>query len=156
MIRPTTEADTPVLLQITRDTGVFKPMEIDTLDEVLADYHASMQQFDHQAITFEIDGRIDGFAYYAPAPMTDRSWYLYWIVVRKDCQAKGVGGEMLRFVEDDIRKRFQGRALFIETGSQEIYDLTRRFYLKYHYDQEAVLRDFYADGESMVVFRKML
>ena len=40
MIRPTTEADTPHLLALTEGTGVFKPHEIEALDEVLSDYHA--------------------------------------------------------------------------------------------------------------------
>jgi hypothetical protein len=34
--------------------------------------------------------------------------------------------------------------------------LTRRFYRKHGYDQDAVLRDFYSDGDDMVVFRKRL
>ena len=40
MIRPTTPADTPALLALTEATGVFKPHEVQALDEVLADYHA--------------------------------------------------------------------------------------------------------------------
>ena len=53
----------------------------------------------------------------------------------------------------DIRQ-LNGRLLLIETSSLPHYELTRRFYLKHHYDQAAVLRDFYADGDDMVVFRK--
>ena len=34
--------------------------------------------------------------------------------------------------------------------------LEKKGYLKHQYDQEAVLRDFYADGDDMVVFRKRL
>src|SRR5439155_23902065 len=97
----------------------------------------------------------DGFVYFAPAPMTLGSWHLWWIVVRKETQAKGLGGQMLRFVEDEIRRR-EGRVLFIETSSQPIYEPTRRFYLKHDYEQHAVLRDFYAAGDDMVIFRKDL
>ena len=46
--------------------------------------------------------------------------------------------------------------MLIETSSLPHYELTRRFYLKHHYDQEAILRDYYADGDDMVVFRKHL
>jgi len=153
MIRPTVTADTPMILQIAEGTGVFKPHEIVALNEVISDYHAAGHGEDHHAITYEKDGRIIGFAYYAPAAMTDRSWYLYWIAVSKQTQARGVGGYLLRHVEEDIRKR-NGRVLFIETSSLPHYELTRKFYLKHGYEVTAVLRDYYHDGDDMVVFRK--
>jgi ribosomal protein S18 acetylase RimI-like enzyme len=155
MIRPTTQADTPDLLKLTEGTGVFKPHEIQALDEVLSDYHASAHLEGHIAVTYEEHGRILGYAYYAPAAMTDRTWYLYWIAVTRDIQAKGIGGKLLRHVENDIRKR-NGRVLFIETSSLPHYELTRRFYEKHHYEVTGVLRDYYSDGDDMVVFRKKM
>ena len=85
--------------------------------------------------------------------MTDRTWYLYWIAVSKEIQAKGVGGALLHHVEGEICKA-GGRLLLIETSSLPHYELTRRFYLKHGYEQTAVIRDFYADGDDMVVFRR--
>jgi ribosomal protein S18 acetylase RimI-like enzyme len=96
-----------------------------------------------------------GFAYYAPAAMTDRTWYLYWIAVTKQTQARGIGGKLLKYVESDIHTK-NGRILLIETSSLPHYDLTRKFYVKHHYDQAAVIADFYADGDSLVVFSKRL
>jgi ribosomal protein S18 acetylase RimI-like enzyme len=155
MIRPTLPADSPSLVGLADETGVFKPHEMVALQEVLDDYHAGNHADGHRCVTYEKDGDIIGFAYYAPATMTDRTWYLWWIAVGKRTQAKGVGGNLLRHVEDDIRKH-EGRVLLIETSSLPHYELTRRFYLKHHYDQEATLRDYYADGDDMVVFRKHL
>ena len=155
MIRPTVPADTPTLLQIAEGTGVFKPHEIIALSEVLDDYHADNHAHGHIAVTYEQDGHIIGFAYYAPAAMTDRTWYLYWIAVTKATQAKGIGSHLLHHTEDDIRKR-NGRVLFIETSSLPHYDLTRKFYLRHKYEQAAVLKDYYSDGDDMVVFRKKL
>ena len=155
MIRPTTPADTPALLKLTEGTGVFKPHEIQALDEVLSDYHAGNRDEGHVAVTDERHGTIVGYAYYAPAAMTDRTWYLYWIAVSKDTHAKGVGSQLLRHAEDDIRRR-GGRVLFIETSSLPHYELTRKFYLKHGYEINGQLRDYYADGDDMVVFRKRL
>ena len=44
----------------------------------------------------------------------------------------------------------------IETSSLPQYELTRKFYLKHGYEQHAVLKDFYTDGDDMVIFRKHL
>ncbi len=155
MIRPTIPADTPTLLTLAEETGVFKPLEIEALKEVLDDYHAGNEREGHLSVTYEQDGRPIGFAYYAPAAMTDRTWYLYWIAVSKHTQARGLGGRLLRHAEEDIRQ-VGGRLLLIETSSLPHYELTRKFYLKHHYEQAAVLRDFYADGDDMVVFSKHL
>jgi hypothetical protein len=46
--------------------------------------------------------------------------------------------------------------LFLETSSLPSYELTRRFYVKNHYEVAAVLKDYYADNHDMVVFRKRL
>ena len=155
MIRPTTQADTPHLLKLTEETKVFKPHEIEALNEVLSDYHAEAHQQGHVAVTYEDKGRILGYAYYAPAAMTDRTWYLYWIAVTRATQAKGIGSQLLRHAEDDIRAR-KGRVLFIETSSLPHYAPTRRFYEKHGYEVAGVLRDYYGDGDDMVVFRRRL
>jgi ribosomal protein S18 acetylase RimI-like enzyme len=154
MIRPTQPEETPHLLAMTEATGLFKPIEVEALQEVLDDYHDDEDHFGHHCISYEDHGKVLGFAYYAPAAMTDRTWYLYWIVVGKDLQAKGIGTKLLRFLEDDIRDKHKGRVLFIETGSLPYYEKTRRFYVKNGYEQHALLKDYYAEGDSMVVFRK--
>jgi ribosomal protein S18 acetylase RimI-like enzyme len=155
MIRPTTPADTPILKELAEGTKVFKPLEIQALQEVLDDYHAESHGLGHRSVTYEQSGQVAGFAYYAPAAMTDRTWYLYWIAVSKKIQARGIGAALLRHGEEDIRRQ-DGRLLLIETSSLPHYELTRRFYLKHGYEQASVLRDFYADGDDMVVFRKRL
>ena len=153
MIRPTMPDDTPALLEIARGTGVFKPIEIIALQEVLDDYHAREHANGHRAVTSERDGRAVGFAYYAPAAMTDRTWYLYWIAVTKQIQAKGIGSTLLKYVEDSVREQ-RGRLLLIETSSLPYYELTRKFYLKHGYQETATIADFYAEGDSMVVYAK--
>ena len=155
MIRPTSPTDTPTLLALADGTRVFKPLEIVALREVLDDYHAANHAEGHRSVTAEEAGQVIGFTYYAPAAMTDRTWYLYWIAVRQDLQTKGAGTRLLRHAEEDVRQS-QGRLLLIETSSLPQYEPTRRFYLKHQYEQAAVLRNFYADGDDMVVFRKRL
>ena len=155
MIRTTVKSETELLKEIARGTLVFKPIEIDALGEVLDDYHTLNHLHHHKAITYELDGKVIGFAYYAPTPMTDRTWHLYWIFVEKKTHAKGIGSEMLKYVEQDIAC-MGGRLFLIETSSLPSYDPTRRFYLKHGYEEAATIRDFYTDGDDQVIFRKRL
>ena len=155
MIRSLLPADMPKALRLTERTGIFKPLEVRTLEEVLNDLHERNQAFGHQAVGYEQEGKLVGFAYFAPEDMTDRTWNLWWIVVAKELQGAGIGGQLLLYVEEEIR-RLQGRVLFIETSSQSSYEPTRRFYIKKGYDQVAVLPDYYAERDDRVIFRKRL
>ena len=155
MIRPTIPADTPELLAITAGTGLFSDLDVATLDEVLKEYHEEHAALGHRCSTYEKDGTIIGFAYFAPAAMTDRTWDLWWIVVSKQIQARGIGGELLRHAEAEA-KAADGRLMMIPTSSLPSYDLTRRFYLKNGYEVAGILKDYYADGHDQYLFRKRL
>ena len=154
MIRPTVPCEIDALVSMTEATGLFKPLEVEALREVLDDFFALNYQHGHVSVTFEEADDVLGFAYYGPAAMTVGTWYLWWIVVRKDLQARGTGSKLLKHAEDDIRVNHKGRVLFIDTGSLPHYELTRKFYLKNGYEQHALLKDYYATGDSLVVFRK--
>ncbi|MFO0879655.1 MAG: GNAT family N-acetyltransferase [Gemmataceae bacterium] len=147
--------DTPALVALTDATGVFKPHEVEVLREVLDDYHGRAPDSEHVAMVAHESGHIVGYAYFAPDVMTDRTWYLYWIAVDRTVQGKGIGSGILRMVEEDVRGR-HGRLMLIETSSLPHSELTRRFYLKQGYGITGIIRDFYSDGDDMVVFRKRL
>jgi ribosomal protein S18 acetylase RimI-like enzyme len=155
MIRTALPEDTPALKTLTAGTGVFKHHEVEVLQDVLDEYHGQRTGPDHVAIVDERNGQIVGYAYYAPDVMTDRTWFLYWIAVSKTVQARGVGSALLAYAEEDVRKR-NGRLMYIETSSLPHSELTRKFYLKNGYTITGVLRDFYSDGDDMVVFFKRL
>lgn len=155
MIRPTIPEDTPVLVELSEATSVFKVIELEALQEVLDDYFTGMSEFGHRCVTLEENGTILAYAYFAPTPMTDRTWQLWWIAVRKGKQAKGMGGELLQYVEDEIRTA-GARLMLIETSSLPHYELTRKFYIKHGYEVESRVRDYYSDGDHLVVFRKRL
>jgi ribosomal protein S18 acetylase RimI-like enzyme len=155
VIRPTILSDKPELLALTERTGFFLPLDLEALDEVLTDYHAENEALGHRCVTYEKDGRIAGFAYYAPAAMTVGTWHLWWIVVSKDIQARGIGGELLRHAEEGARAE-KGRLMMVPTSGLPSYELTRRFYLKNGYEVAGILKDYYADGHDMYLFRKRL
>ncbi len=155
MIRTTQSQDVPQLVELARQTGVFKPIEIAALAEVLEEYLRKPGGAGYHAYSYEEAGQLAGFACHGPNSMTDRTWDLYWIAVARGCQNRGLGTQLLEFVEADIRRQ-AGRLILVETSSLPAYDLTRRFYAKHGYEQVALVPDFYADGDSLVLFRKRL
>lgn len=155
LIRPTLPDDIPELVRLTAATGVFRPTEIKTLEEVLAEAVAQPGGEGYHSYTLEAERTLIAFSIHGLNPMTEGTWDLYWIVVRAECHRAGWGGKLLTFVEDDIRKR-GGRLIVAETSSLPSYEPTRRFYLRHGYQQVAVVPDYYAEGDSLVFFCKKL
>ena len=85
--------------------------------------------------------------------MTLGTWHLYWIAVDANRHARGLGTELLKHVEASILEA-GGRLLIVETSGLPSYIPTRRFYVKHGYEQAGTVRDFYADGDDLVIFRK--
>ena len=103
----------------------------------------------------ERDGEVLGYAAWGRAPLTERSFDLYWIVVAPAAQGQGLGRALMALVERAIAARGGGN-LYIETSSRKRYARTRRFYKEGGYGRVATLGDFYAPGDHKVMFCKVI
>lgn len=154
MLRPAAPADTPALISLAIATELFLPHEVEPLREMLDDLHAGRSGADHRVEVWA-DGPPVGVVYFGPNDMTDRTWDLLWIAVAPDRQSQGIGGELIRFAEAHIRAG-DGRLLIIDTSSLPRFDATHAFYGKHGYAEVARIPDFYADGDSKVIFAKRI
>lgn len=154
MIRPITEADATTVRELAVSSGLFPAEAGWFLDKMMADYFGGNQAEGHRCVIDEDDAPL-GVAYYEPALATDRTWYLTMIGVRHDYQGQGRGAALMRYVEDNLRTEGQ-RILLVETSGVAEFALTRQFYVKCGYEEEARVRDYYAVGDDMVLFRKVL
>lgn len=93
--------------------------------------------------------------YCAPEKLTNGTYNLYAIAVNKELQGKGIGKKMMEYIERTLLDEGH-RILIVETSSLDDYKLTRKFYENLGYHQEAVIRDFWNDGEDKIIFWKKL
>lgn len=150
-IRSVTPQDTDTLKTIIDANELFPG---DLLDDMLTDFFTNPSTQDIW-LTGEADKVPVAVAYCAPERMTEGTYNLYLIAVHPDHQGQGVGSAMMKYVEDLLRSR-EARILLVETSGLPEFELTRTFYDRCHYQREAVIRDFYREGEDKVVFRKKL
>ncbi len=148
--------DGPAIHDVTANAGVFTQEEIDCVDELWNEQLANGAETSGYYFCVYRDGsRILGYACYGPRALTDNTYDLYWIAVHPDGRRLGVGRSLMGWVEQAIRE-MGGRLVVVETSGLPKYEPTRRFYIATGYLLEATLRDFYADGDDLVIFTKHL
>jgi ribosomal protein S18 acetylase RimI-like enzyme len=150
-VRKAEQQDVESLKLVIETTSLF-PSEL--LDGMMDDYFKNSSSEDIW-LTAEVDNKQVAVAYCAPERLTEGTFNLYLIAVHKDFQGRGVGAEIMKHVENLLSAKGQ-RILIVETSGLPEFELTRKFYDKCDYHREAVIRDFYREGEDKVVFWKKL
>ena len=173
-IRPMKAQDKTAIMQILRDTTEFLPAEVVVAEEVLDSYlecpdsgyfvlvaeevldsYLECPDSGYFVMVAEEEKSIVGYVCYGLTPLTEGTWDVYWMAVTPQKKGKGIGGALLRLMEEEIRRN-RGRLIVIETSSKPNYELTRRFYQKQNYEQAAQIPDFYDVGDNLVIFTKRL
>jgi len=98
---------------------------------------------------------MQGYACFGPHSLTQGTYDLYWIVVDPTAQGHGIGHALLARVEAEVQAR-GGRLLLVETSGTPAYAPARRLYETSGYRCEAVVHDFYAPGDDLLIFSKDL
>lgn len=157
MIRPAVPSDSSAIVSLAIATGLFLPDEVEPVQSMLDGFYAGNLGTGHQVDVWvdDPDGSPVGVVYFGPDALTDRKWDLWMIAVAPDRQRQGIGGELIRFVEQHVREN-EGRILLIDTSSHLKYDPTRQFYMAHGYAEVARIPDYYSDGDSKVVNAKRI
>lgn len=156
MIRPMQAPDKAGVLDIIRATGMFTPGEVEVAEELIDVYLDRPDQKDYLIEVVENERKeTAGYMTWGPTPLTEGTYDIYWMAVSPAEQGKGRGTALVRWLEDELRRR-GGRMVLIETSSQPRYDATRKFYINMDYREVARVPDFYKPGDDRVIYAKVL
>ncbi len=150
MITTTSIDDVPALKDVLDTTGLFPS---DMLSDMLAPALAG--ETEAFWLTCRHGGKAVGFCYIAPEEFTDGTWNMLALAVHPDFQGNGIGAALVRAAELHLRDKGQ-RILVVDTSGSNDFSLARKFYAQSGYEEEARIRDFWADGDDKVIFRKAL
>lgn len=153
MITQAKEQDGSQILHLTVAAGVFKPGEVACVQELWDAYLRQGEASGYVFLVYRNGDRLLGYACFGPHPLTEGTFDLYWIAVDPEARGQGVGHALLARVEDEVRAR-GGRMLLVETSGTPAYVPARRLYESCGYRFEAVIHDFYAPGDDLIVFGK--
>ena len=150
-IRPVRATDVNDLKQVVDSCGLF-PSEY--LDEMVADYLSNPETEDFWFTYLEENAAV-AIGYCVPEKFTVGTYNLLAIGVAESFQGKGIARNMMQYIEQVLKEK-EGRILIVETSSDEAQTAARNLYATIGYTQEAVIRDFWNEGEDKIVFWKKL
>ena len=142
-------------MTIIKDTGFFRPDEIDIAEEVFDDAIKQGPDSDYQSFVSKHGETVTGWVCFGPTPCTLGTFDIYWIAVAPQYQNKGIGKALIQYAMDSIKAR-NGRMAVIDTSGNPRYESTRQFYLKTGFAQEACIKDFYAPDDDMIIYIKRI
>ncbi|PWH20042.1 MAG: N-acetyltransferase [Ardenticatenia bacterium] len=147
--------DGPGILELASRIDIFNSAEKACVQELWNEYLSKQTASDYNFLVCRDSERVLGFACYGPHPLTRSAYDLHWIAVHPEVQGKGIGRALLECVEAGVQIA-GGTLLVIETSGTPDYQATRRFYEACGYQCQAIIHDFYADGDDLVIFAKYL
>jgi len=155
MLRSVSANDVQDVQRIVEAAGLFGPDDRWFIERMVHE-HLETGLADGHGFLLDVDGEdAVGVVNWRPKHGGDAVWDLTMIAVLPGLQGHGRGAAMMRHVEEALAASGQ-RLLLVETSSTAQYDGTRAFYRRVGYDEEARVRDYWGDGDDLVLFRKRL
>ena len=154
MVRPMAPSDKPAVMDLIKATDMFTSAEIEVAEELIDVYLLRPDQKDYNVVVVEtMDGGMGGYMTWGPTPLAEGAYDLYWMAVSPREQGRGLGKELVRWLERTVAD-LDGRLIIIETAGQPKYHPTQQFYLGLGYKEVARVPDFYKPGDDRIIYTK--
>lgn len=152
--REATDQDLDGIVCLVIHEETFAPDQADMVTEVLGD-----KIFDEDVIftvaASSAQDEILGFIFAELRATADRVWEIVMLVVHSDHAHQGIETELLRSIETELIDIDQ-RLIVIDASSNSEFDHIRALYESEDYDCEGRVRDYWEDGDDLLIYRKHL
>ena len=155
MIVEADERDGSDIWNLTAAAGVFKAVEIACVEELWNAYRQQGEASGYVFLVYRDGEQVLGYACFGPHSLTEGTFDLYWIAVDPQARGRGIAHALIAQAEDEVRAR-GGRMLVVETSSTPGYVPACHLYESCGYHQEALVHDFYAPGDDLVIYTRLL
>lgn len=153
VVRPARADDRPAVADALGSCAAFNAEEVTVALELFDEGIAVPDSY--TLLSAEVDACVQGYVCLGQAPLTQSTWYLYWVCVHRAAQGHGVGRALQRASEEAVRKR-HGARLVLETSARPDYHRARRFYASAGYQRAGLIQDFYKPGDDCLILVKTL
>lgn len=148
-------SDVGAIVAMVRSTGFFSKEELAIAKELAQEKLQNKKGCSYRFLFAQRHDQVVGYTCYGRIPGTQSSFDIYWIVVDKKYQGRGLGKTLMAKTEQLIVQS-GGKRVYVETSSRKQYKPTHAFYECCGYRREASLKNFYAKGDSKIIYSKAL
>ena len=148
-------SDALAISRIVQSSGFFSVEEIALARELAEEKLADGDTCSYQFLLAADDQTVHGYTCFGLIPATAGSYDLYWIAVDEQFRGSGLGKELMKRTENIIAS-LDGKRIYVETSSRAQYQSTHSFYERCGYYREAMLLNFYMEGDSKIIYSKIL
>jgi ribosomal protein S18 acetylase RimI-like enzyme len=138
---------------LVRATGVFTDEEVEVAGQLVETTVEGSEKY--RFLFAERGGEVVGYTCFDRILLSDLSWDLFWIAVAPEARGSGLALELMARTAAVIGRK-QGRFVFAETSSTAPYAPARGFYPKAGFEEAAVFKNFYREGDDKVIYRLVL
>lgn len=150
-----TVSDKIKIEEIICSSGCFSEAEIKIAIELADEHINKKEESGYSFILAESLGNVLGYICFGHIAGTDKRFDIYWIAILDNFRNLGIGKKLLQEAEKKIIST-NGQRVYIETSSRNTYQVAREFYKKNGYKREAIVTDFYSDGDHKIIYSKRI
>jgi ribosomal protein S18 acetylase RimI-like enzyme len=152
-IRALAAADRAAVADVIASDETFKADEVAVALELVDAAIAGSNDYE---VRVADDGeRVSGYICFGRTPMTARTYDLYWVCVHARARGRGIARLLVEAMETELRGRGGGQVR-VETSETDGYGAARKLYERLGYPEASRLQDFYAAGDALITYYKVL
>lgn len=137
--------------RLVRSVQMFREGEVQVAAELVQERLDKGPASGYEFVLAELPDELVGYTCFGPIACTVASFDLYWIVVARPWQGRGLGRYLLHCTKTRIEE-MGGHRIYVETSGTTHYEPTRRFYERCGYVLQARIPDFYAPGDDKLIY----
>ena len=157
MLRPLAQGDRARIDALLSGVHAFtsdeRDVALELVDHAIARPESDDYRFLLAASDDPSDGGLLGYLCYGRTPMTCSTYDLYWVATAPEHARKGVAKSLVNAMERAIACD-GGGLIRVETGSREGHGAAVRFYDALGFVRSALIEDFYAPGDHLLIFTR--
>lgn len=147
--------DYEAMLELFKAITLFTDDERLVIKELLDTYLFNETQKDYLFYVSTSEKQLTAFICFGPTPMTSNTFDLYWVGTHPEYRRQGLAESLINVMKDYMKSQ-NAKIIRVETASQDLYSQTVAFYDRLGFQAEARLKDFYRDGDDLIIYTMRL